>query len=258
MALIECNFFSDTLGQAMTMKVILPETTHHQIGLTNQSNDDLPPVLYLLHGLSDDHTIWLRRTAIERYVAPLGLAVVMPAVHKSYYSNLTPGDPYFHYISHEVPAKVQQLFRVSTDRAKTFVAGLSMGGYGAFKLALNYPDHFAAAASLSGALDPAEFLNHADLDADPHLQLAFGSPEAFHHTANDLFHQTEQLAASDQPKPRLFQCCGRQDFLYDQNIRFRDFISDKGFDYHYEESDGDHEWGYWDTHIQRVLSWLMA
>ncbi len=110
-------------------------------------------MLYLLHGLSDDSSAWLRYTSIERYAAPLGLAVVLPQVQRSFYSDEVHGARYWTFLSEELPSVVQSFFRVSARREDTFVAGLSMGGYGALKWALHHPDRFAAAASLSGALD---------------------------------------------------------------------------------------------------------
>ena len=137
------------------MTVLLPQQTATQIGMAGHHSAGSPPVLYLLHGLSDDDTIWLRRTSIERYVAPLGLAVVMPQVHRSYYTDEAYGGRYWTFLSEELPQLVDTFFRLSTDRRDTFVAGLSMGGYGAIKWALRQPHRFAAAASLSGVLDVA-------------------------------------------------------------------------------------------------------
>ncbi len=158
MALLRCDFFAETLGLSTSMTVILPQETSRQIGMSGAVGEDVP-VLYLLHGLSDDDTIWSRRTSIERYVAPLGIAVVMPQVHQSFYADEVHGLPFWTFLTEELPSLVHGFFRTSTKREDTFVAGLSMGGYGAMKWALRQPHRFAAAASLSGALglsDPAE------------------------------------------------------------------------------------------------------
>ena len=119
-------------------------------------------MLYLLHGLSDDHTAWLRYTSVERYAAAAGLAVVMPAVNRSFYANERHGGRYWDFISEELPKTVGRFFRVSQDPRDTYVAGLSMGGYGAMKLALSRPDRFAAAATLSGALDLVELVSRPE------------------------------------------------------------------------------------------------
>lgn len=112
----------------------------HQIGMNGSQKKSSYPVLYLLHGLSDDHTIWHRRTSIERYVSALGLAVVMPNVGKSFYTDMANGGNYFTFITEELPTLVQSYFPVSAKREDNFIAGLSMGGYGAFKVALSCPE----------------------------------------------------------------------------------------------------------------------
>jgi putative tributyrin esterase len=258
MAFIQCDFFSDVLGLSSSMNVILPQETREQIGMDGKVRDGKFPVLYLLHGLSDDHTIWERRTSIERYVAPLGLAVVMPAVHRSFYTDMDKGYRYWTFISEELPEIVRGFFPISAKREDNYVAGLSMGGYGALKLALRNPDRFAAAASLSGAVDISLEVSEADEDKPlfDEFRLIFGDPERIRDSDNDLFHLVKKLKDYQGEKPKLYQCCGTEDFLYDSNIKFRDFCREEGVDLTYEEEPGVHEWGFWDKYIQRVLDWL--
>lgn len=248
MALIQCHFYSETLGLSTSMTVILPEETSTQIGMRNVSTGTEHPTLYLLHGLSDDDTIWLRRTSIERYVAPLGLAVVMPQVHRSFYTDMEYGGKYWTYISEEVPRVARSFFRLSARREDNFVAGLSMGGYGAFKLALRKPDSFAAAASLSGAVDMATF-------SGPDAHLIFGDKSLID-TENDLLWLLQRVGQADGHRPKLYQCCGTEDFLYEQNQNFKRACTLTDLDLTYEEEPGAHEWGYWDSKIQDVLKWL--
>lgn len=253
MAFIQCDFFSQVLQLSVSMNVVLPQPIRPSY-----------PVLYLLHGMSDDHTIWMRRTSIERYADEYGLAVIMPAVGRSFYANMAIGYRYWDFISEEVPQVVHGLFPLSTDREETFVAGLSMGGYGAFKLALSYPERFAAAASLSGALDMAlhresrpDYVTEAMAEAWlAERRNMFGNLDNFDGSANDLFSLAQQMAVAVGPQPRLFQCCGTEDFLYDQNQRFLELAQSLNLDLTYEEGPGEHEWGYWDANIQRVLAWL--
>ena len=257
MAFIQCGCFSEVLGEQVTFWVILPQATRRQIGMRGASRRGRHPALYLLHGLSDDHTIWLRRTSIERYVAESGLAVVMPAVSRSFYTDMTWGQNYWTYVSEELPALAESFFPLSNRRDGRFVAGLSMGGYGAFKLALRCPRRYAAAASLSGALDMAS-RDDPDLAADLRrdLTLAFGAPERIKGSASDLLALARRLAASREPKPRLYQWCGTEDFLYRQNLTFRDRALRLGLPLTYEEGPGTHEWQHWDRQIRRVLDWL--
>jgi S-formylglutathione hydrolase FrmB len=242
MALIECNFYSEVLGLSSTMTVILPQN----LGETRKC-----PTLYLLHGRSDNHTIWLRRTSIERYVEGRGLAVVMPEVHRSFYTDMKQGLNYWTFISEELPALARSFFPLSDRREDNFVAGLSMGGYGAFKLAFHHPDRFAAAASLSGALDMSTWRS-----GEEEYAWIFGGPEQFVGSENDLFHMAERMARTATVQPRLYQCCGTEDFLYEHNQRFLQHARSLSLDLTYEEEPGSHNWAYWDMKIQRVLDWL--
>lgn len=253
MAFIDCHFFSDSLGVSASMHVILPQAARNQIGMDAVVRDKKHPVLYLLHGLSDDHTIWMRRTSIERYAAAKGIAVVMPAVNRSFYADMPRGPRYWEFVSEELPELARSFFPLSDRREDNFVAGLSMGGYGALKLGLTHPDRFAAAASLSGAVDLEWAIRNVP-GGEFHWLL--GGKESVAGTGLDLYHLAEELAASGKEKPLLYQCCGTEDFLYQDNIRFREHCRKLGLALTYEEEPGIHEWGYWDTKIQRVLEWL--
>src|SRR3954447_5496722 len=136
MARLRVDFYSDALELGTAMTVLLPQRTTTQIGLDTAAAAGPAPVLYLLHGLSDDDTAWSRWTSIERYAADLGLAVVMPQVHRSFYADERGGGRFWTFLSAELPRLVDDFFRVSQRREDTFVAGLSMGGYGALKWAL--------------------------------------------------------------------------------------------------------------------------
>ncbi len=258
MALLQTQFFSQILGIHATMHVILPETSQGiGIGGSQDTTDNSRPlpVLYLLHGLSDDHSIWLRRTSIERYVAERHLAVVMPAVNRSFYTDQAAGYRYWTYISEEVPQVVRHLFKISARREHTFAAGLSMGGYGALKLGLRLPDRYAAVASLSGATNLASFIENPQTQAEG--EMIFGSLETYQGSDNDLYALAKKTAASGGVKPKIFQCCGTGDFLYQDNLQFRPYLEKLGYDLVYKEKkDAVHEWGYWDEMIQQVLDWL--
>jgi putative tributyrin esterase len=243
MAFFQCQFFSEALQISTAMNVILPQ---------QKEQDKLFPVLYLLHGLSDDHTAWCRQTSIERYAMARGLAVVMPAVNRSFYANMSHGAKYWTFISEELPELARSFFPLSPLKEHNYVAGLSMGGYGAMKLALSFPDRFAAAASLSGAVDVAR-LSTENVFED--ISNIFSEPSALPGSRDDLF-ALAQEAAGRNSLPRLFQCCGTEDFLYQDNTRYRDHCLELGLPLTYEEGPGNHEWGYWDRNIERVIDWF--
>lgn len=249
MPAIQCDFVSEVLGLCTSMRVLLPAPRR------DQPNGPYP-TLWLLHGMSDDATIWHRRTAIERYVDPMRLAVVMPQVDRSFYTDMHQGPRYGTFIAEELPQIARGLFPLAAERERNFVAGLSMGGYGAFRLALTHPDRYAAAASLSGALDVAGVAEQDDPPRGEEWLRIFGPPAQVRGGDNDLFHLADRLVAGDAPRPRLYCWCGTDDFLYQANLRFRAHAAAIGLALTYEEGPGGHTWDRWDAGIRRVLTWL--
>ena len=251
---LRCDFFSEALSLSTSMTVLLPQQTTTQIGMAGRARSDPPPVLYLLHGLSDDDTIWLRRTSIERYVAPLGLAVVMPQVHRSFYTDEAYGGRYWAFLSEELPALAGSLFRISDRREDTFVAGLSMGGYGALKWALRHPERFAAAASLSGAVDVAGLRTGRERPEDPRLFVrVFGGREVAG-GPDDLLELLRRAEAA--ALPALYACCGTEDELIGENRAFAAACAAAQVGLTTDFGPGAHDWAYWDARIQDVLAWL--
>ena len=277
MAYLDVHFYSRVLGLTTTMGVILPEPDQG-IGVTETVWDGVEPlpVLYLLHCMSDDHTIWMRRTSLDRYAAGRKMAIVMPAAGRSFYADQKYGLDYMKFLAEELPEIVKRFFKVSEKREDTFVAGLSMGGYGAMKLALNYPERYGYAASLSGLLDLKAFSetrHYTDIDDDAYMEklraadfetyrgardfkLNFGSLKAFDGSKNDLVFMVNQLGASGKPIPKLNLSIGMQDYLYPTNVTFRKALDEQGIEYSYTEFPGVHEWGVWDRVIVDVLDWL--
>ncbi|MGA8248809.1 MAG: alpha/beta hydrolase family protein [Nocardioides sp.] len=247
MALLTCDFFSDALQVGTSMTVVLPQRTESQIGVEDVAVTGPSPVLYLLHGLSDDHTAWSRYTSIGRYAEAAGLAVVMPAVHRSFYANESSGHRYWDFVSEELPEVVRAFFQVSHRPEDTFVAGLSMGGYGALRLALTHPARYAAAASMSGALDIVRAM--ADPARAELSRRVFGDSVA---PDEDLFSLLGRAAVV----PPLHLSCGREDPLLDFTTDFAETAVGAGHDVTLDLRPGAHEWAFWDDEIQRVLAWL--
>ena len=270
---LRTDFFAESLGMGTSMVVLMPQSASGigmegsdapgagpsadgtadggaDAGGAGAADGPAVPVLYLLHGLSDDCTIWERRTSIERYATEKGIAVVMPEVRRSFYTDEAVGEQYWTFIAEELPQLIARTFRVSTAREDTFVAGLSMGGFGAFKLALNHPERFAAAASLSGALDVAAL----DLDWAGTLGQRVWDGRDTAGTADDLL---GLLAASDPAAlPALFLDCGTEDQLLDHNRRFLAVADERGVELASRLRPGAHTWEFWDQGIQDVLDWL--
>ncbi len=242
--------------------MILPQQTNGQIGMEGSASDGRYKTMYLLHGFSDDQTTWQRRTSIERYVSKLGIAVVMPTTHLAFYTDTTYGMKYWTYVSEELPRICREFFpRMSDKRQDTLAAGLSMGGYGAWKLGLGAGETFGAAASLSGALDIVEDYKRNEKENErvvPVFAGIFGSAAQLEGSENDLLALADRLAADKEKQPRLFAWCGTEDFLYQGNLRAWEHVKKLGYDLTCCESAGDHQWKYWDEKIKDVLQWWLG
>lgn len=249
MALIDLKFFSEAMGMQVEVQVVIPQkSAAGEIGIDCKGDTDKYKCLYLLHGLTDDHTIWMRRTSIERYAADYGVCVVMPNGGKSFYTDMKYGLPYFSYITEELPKVISQFFPVSTKREDTYIAGLSMGGYGALKAALRRPDVYCAGAGLSSVADIKNGM------FDGVLIPAYGE-EVNIPDHDDLFWLAEKT--NDNPlKSRIYMGVGTEDFLYADNVKLREHFEKLSYDYTYRESAGTHCWAFWDEYIQYVLKWM--
>jgi S-formylglutathione hydrolase FrmB len=264
MAFFDCHFFSDTLGLNVSAYVLLPQKTSRQIGLPGAADNTAPPggypTLTLLHGLSDDHTIWMRRTSIERYAAARNLAVVMPAAGRSFYQDMASGARYWTYLSEELPAIMRSYFPLSAKRERNYVAGLSMGGYGALRLALAHPAQYAAAASFSGAVDVARRCREAgrqgSLLSRVEMESIFGAALKVEGTRADLFALAQSVGARPRERPALYLSCGAQDSLLPENRAFHQHLESLKWKHAYSEPPGAHEWAFWDAEIERVVEWL--
>lgn len=279
MALVHLNYFSQTIGMAMSMDVILPEASQGigvEVGEGWNGRDKLR-TLYLLHGFSDDHTIWQRRTSIERYVANRKMAVVMPTTHVGSYTNQAYGFNFYDYVAREVPATARSYFPLSERREDNYVAGLSMGGYGALKIGLRGRDEFSAIIALSGGIGRMRTMSEKQKEIRTIAELrerraefepaeyrglmnffiTHGSPEE-HETSyeNNLELIARAAVESGDELPRLFMSCGTEDFLIEANREYHQYLLDLGIDHVYEEHPGVHDWAYWDRHIQRGLDWI--
>ncbi len=249
MALLDIKIFSQSLGKQVALSVIMPQI---------RNKDEKLKVLWLLHGYSDNHTSWIRQTSIERYVNEKNLCVVMPDVDLSYYADMVYGNKYFTYLTKELPEVMCDMFSLSTKRTDNYVAGLSMGGYGALKVALNYPDKYVKCASLSGVPDMKAAFENNDRDIDRKFlcKMLYGAIDNFDDSINDLKYMVK-LRAAENNLPQLYMCCGTEDFLYQNNLGFLAYLKSLGIPVCFEEDDRyGHVWEYWDLKIQRVLEWM--
>lgn len=244
----ELNLYSEELKMNTQVNVILPDRIEGSY-----------KTLWLLHGLQGDHTSWMRNTCIERYANRHKIAVVMPGADRSWYADTAYGINYFSYITKELPALCRAHFKgMSEKREDNMIAGLSMGGYGALKIAMDCPEQYGACISLSGSLDITrkgrplysdEWRALFDFQLKEEAQLE-GSD-------HDLFALAKRNKEQNLPFPKLYIWCGTEDSLLPINDAFHQHLADLDIPHHYETSEGDHTWRWWDFHIRPALSYIL-
>ena len=252
MALIQIDHNSEKVGVNLPLNVILPDD------LTRGGKPlEERKVLYLLHGLSDDASAWQRYTNIEILARAHGLVVVMPTAGRSFYADMANGQAYFSYITEELPAWLAATFRIASAREQTFIAGISMGGYGAFKAAFLRPELYSAACSLSGVLALNIFFAPPDKVENPSLMhefgMIFGGLEGLSGSMHDPMTWLKNAAANSTPLPRLYAACGLEDDLLPLNRLFVQAAAQVGVPLHYQEESGGHEWIYWQRQIEKFI-----
>ena len=263
MAFFHMNFFSPTLLVGTDVNVFIPTPDSGELS-TGQDigyfHDGVKyPVLYLLHGAYGDYSDWARLTGIERYAQAHKIAVVMPSADNSFYQDMYRGGKYLTYFTRELPDYIARLFPVSTKREDTFVAGLSMGGYGAVRVAFEMPERFGAAASLSGAIDLLAALG--DAEKEPHRppfywDAIFADPGKVEGSDADLFALAKKRLAEGRKLPPIYQTVGTEDLIYPANLSAKKKLEELGLELTYAEHPGIHDWEFWDAHIRDVLDWL--
>jgi len=236
MSVLTVQYRSNALARACAMNVILPEDT------TRASY----PALYLLHGLSDDHTTWCRRTRIEWYVREMPLIVVMPDGGRGFYCDAVHGPAHERHILEDVIGWVDHFLPSIRAREGRAVGGLCTGGYGSMKLALKRPDLFCSVVSHSSCFLCA----HRPVpDSRDEWQRIFGPGPGG--GKDDVFALAENIDRGLLPAIRFD--CGTEDGLLQDSREFHQHLTRLGIEHEYEESPGAHSWDFWDLHVQEAL-----
>ena len=242
-------FHSPSLDRDMKYRIILPGSYDTGSGRF--------PVLYLLHGLGGNYLDWDTRTDLERYAEHLPLIIVMPDADDSWYTDSVsnPKDKFETYIAKDLIAEIDAKYRTIQVRYSRAVAGLSMGGYAAMKLALKYPDEFVFAGSFSGAQDAGGDLEKRESQYHEKMLQIYGPDGSQTRRDNNVLLLVDKVDLSHLPY--LYVACGTEDFLLTSNRQFVAKLSSRKIAYEYHESAGAHDWDYWDRMIRRMLPVVM-
>jgi S-formylglutathione hydrolase FrmB len=251
MARFSCNFISYTLRRAVDITVVVPSVTiPESMGLSPEkaakpahAKTYKYPVMYLLHGYGNNHATWNGYTRIELFAEERNIAVVMFSAENKFYLNHGGDDNYFDFIDKELPDFILGMFPLSSKPEDTYIAGLSMGGFGSLVHAFCNPEKYAAIGAFSAAVS---------LDIT-RLQERY----------KELGDEYDPLANAKKRKeegrrlPKIYIACGEKDFLYEANCKFKDELISLGGDVTWESLAGyGHEWRFWDMQVEKFLDWI--
>jgi putative tributyrin esterase len=262
MAILNCDYFSVTRKGFISFSVILP-VDPPPVGLEPVKYVSGPfPTIYLLHGFSGNRNSWLYNTQVMEWAAKYGYAVVMPdGMNRFYLDNEDTGELYGEFVGRELIETTRRMFPLSQKREETVLAGISMGGYGAIRNGLKYADTFGAVIAHSSALI---------MDEVSAMETGTGNAIApygyYRHTFGEL---SKVLGSDKDPKflaqtclknsnalPRLFIACGSEDFLYQQNCDFHEYLTRIGYPHEWWVQPGIHDFDFWDRSMPASLKWL--
>ncbi|MBQ5754400.1 MAG: hypothetical protein IIV90_01915 [Oscillospiraceae bacterium] len=257
MAFFTCKLKSEALGGSTTVRI------YHPADRLDPEDREVKGVITLLHGYTNDGDDWVHNSAALRYAGDNGLVLIIPDGRNSFYCDHPDGPAWETWITKEMPEVLGRMFPLPRQREKNFVCGLSMGGYGALRLALRHPELYAGAGSFSGCVHLNLMAEHRDSPAGRFAFLPILGPGMKMREDLDLFCLAKEAAAlPPAQRPRLLCTAGRQDhkpyFIYTQNTIFRDYMKALPLDYTYWEWDGGHEWSFWDRSLVLAIDHFLA
>lgn len=261
MALIQANIMAKSLMRTVPINVILPADKMTFPGMPEREEKPFK-TLYLLHGVFGSYIDWVSGTNIQRWAEEKDLAVVMPSGDNRFYVDQpASNDLYGEFIGKDLVETTRKMFPLSRNREDTYIAGLSMGGYGAIRNGLKYHDTFGCVAGLSSALlidDLDKRTNDGPffLNSRAYAESCFGDLSKAVGSDLDPKWLARKLVEEKGDIPKLYLACGVDDGLLGANQELRDYLLGLGIDVTYEEGAGAHEWDFWNRYIKRVLDWL--
>ena len=257
MVLFRGDIKCKSLQRRTSISVILPADNIHFL----QDTEEIVPkpyrTLYLLHGLYGSDDIFLANTSIQKFAEDHGIAIVIPCGENSFYVDNEKAHAYYgEYVGRELLDITRNIFPLSDKREDTFIAGFSMGGYGAIRNGLKYCDNFSRIGMISAALITDDIVNYADDDnvlrSNSFYESCFGDLDKVKNSDKD----PKYLIENCDNIPEIYMACGRDDFLFEKNADFYEFLKSKDIDATFVEAQGEHTWEFCDRYVKEFIKSL--
>jgi S-formylglutathione hydrolase FrmB len=252
------EYFSNCLHRTTAFEMLIPNDYRTDLG---QKAPETPMrTLFLLHGYTGKAGNWVPEELCVKH----NFAVVMPTAENSFYLNgAATGSAYQSMVGEELVDYVRRTFGLAQSAEDTFIAGLSMGGFGALHTALAYPDRFGKAGCLSSAfivhgiagMKPGEDDGMANYD---YYRNCFGDLEKVLESDGNPETLVKKLKAAGTKIPELYLCCGTEDFLIENNRELHRFFEKEGIPHEYHEGPGTHDMVFWREYIAKIVEWMFG
>ena len=265
MGYLKYTFSSAVLNCTTSITITLPDYSVQKRGLPLDeiyTEQQQLPTIYLLHGGGGGSSDWLRHTQIELLGNEKGFMTVSIDAMESFYTDMVHGRDYFTYATEEVPLVVQRLFPSSPRREDNYIAGFSMGGHGAMKLALRRPEMYKAVLALSGAKDMVKMAKLAEQmgikASSSTIDEAFGSIDNIYNSENDLMHLALELKESGKEQPEIYLGCGTEDYGYELCREYSLFLENNGLHNQFISISGKHDFFFVNRMIKKAVNELFT
>lgn len=261
MAYLQMSILSQSLMRTVPVNVILPVDKLAFPGMTPRAEKPYK-TLYLLHGVFGSHFDWINGTNIQRWAEENDLAVVMPAGENMFYVDQEASHNFYgEFIGKELVDMTRKMFPLSRKREDTYIAGLSMGGYGALRNGLKYHETFGCIAGLSVAAIIDDIDKRTDdapffIESRHYLESIFGDLDKVADSDKNPKWLARKLAEEKTALPEIYLACGLQDSLLLKNQDMRNYLKELGYHVTYDEMPGGHDWDFWNCQTKKVLDWL--
>ncbi len=262
MAKMTINMISYTLRRTVDITVVLPTATIPESMGMSGTKDSLKyqgkpkfPVLYLFHGMGNNHAQWTGYTNVELFAEERNIAVVMISAENKSYVDFN-GEDFYSFIEVELQDFIKGTFPISDRPEDTYIAGLSMGGYGTLVHALRNPEKYAAAGAFSAAveLNPKSLLGPLVAD-DGNVDVS--KLNAGVDPSIDPNSLADKLIAEGKSFPKMYIACGEDDFLFETNKKFKDKLAAAGVDVTWDSLPGyGHVWRFWNIEVEKFLDFI--
>lgn len=242
---LQICLFSVTLGRAIPIRCLVPEGNNLKC-------------LFLLHGFGGNQDQWCDESIITLLVEQYGLAVVMPHCGNGYYEDTQEDMPYF--VGSELVSYIRKVLPVSNKKVDTYIAGISMGGFGALLIGAKFPNVFGKIVSLSGAfIIPDVVIGNTGVlgNADPdYFRSVFGDFDTLEGSTKDPV--AEAISASAKGNLlAIFLLCGSDDVLYQGNLKVVKDLRNHNIPVVWYSYKGTHCWSFWNDSLPVIFKWLV-